>query len=212
MTHGLLIDYGGVLTTGVGRSFRAFERSHGMPRGSLLDLLQAAYRSDAEDSAIARFERGEMELEAFEEELGRQLLEAGYDVTSSGLVEQLFGGTDSDERMWEVVARARAAGVLTGLLSNSWGPEGYLRERFEDHFDAVVISGEVGLRKPGPAIFRLATERLGVEPAACAFVDDLDRNVEVARSLGMYGVLHRDAETTAAELQDFLGVPLDGAH
>lgn len=212
MTRGLLVDYGGVLTTGVGRSFRAFERSHGMSRGSLLNLLQAAYRSDAEDSSIARFERGEMELTAFEEELGRQLVEAGYDVTPDGLVEQLFGATESDERMWEVVARARAAGVRTGLLSNSWGPEGYLRERFDDHFDAVVISGEVGLRKPGQAIFRLATEQLDLEPGDCAFVDDLDRNVEVARRLGMYGVVHRDTDTTAAELSDFLGVPLDIGH
>lgn len=212
MTRGLLVDYGGVLTTGVGRSFRAFERSYGMPRGSLLDLLQAAYRGDAEDSAIARFERGEMELDAFEEELGRQLLDAGYDVTSAGLVERLFGGTESDERMWQLVARARAEGVRTGLLSNSWGPAGYLRERFDDHFDAVVISGEVGLRKPGQAIFRLAAERLRLEPDDCAFVDDLERNVEIARGLGMYGVVHRDAATTAAELSPFLEVPLDVGH
>ena len=211
MTRGLLVDYGGVLTTGVGRSFRAFERTHGMPRGSLLELLQAAYESEAEESAIARFERGEMEVVDFEGALGRQLGSAGYRVPSEGLVERLFGGTETDERMWELVARARSAGVRTGLLSNSWGPEGYLRDRFDDHFDAVVISGEVGLRKPGRAIFRLASERLGLEPDACAFVDDLERNVEVARELGMHGVVHRDVATTAAALAAFLEVPLTTA-
>lgn len=208
MTRGLLVDYGGVLTASVGRSFRQFERDHDLPKGTVLRSLQAAYGEGQEDNPIARFERGEIELEDFEAELGGKLVAAGYAVAHEGIVERLFGGTVVDEEMWFVVARARAGGVRTGLLSNSWGVEGYPRDRLEEHFDVLVISGEVGLRKPSPAIFLLAADRLGLDPADCAFVDDLDRNVEVARELGMFGVLHRDAARTAEQLSSFLGLPL----
>ena len=208
MTRGLLVDYGGVLTRSVGRSFRQFEREHDLPKGTVLRLLQAAYEADQEHNPIARFERGEMELAEFEDELGTQLVAAGHAVASEGIVERLFGGTTIDEEMWDIVAQVRRGGVRTGLLSNSWGVEGYPRERFDEHFDAIVISGEEGVRKPSPAIFLLAAERLGLEPHACAFVDDLERNVEVARQLGMFGVLHRDAASTAEELSPFLGLPV----
>lgn len=209
MSRGLLVDYGGVLTASVGSSFRQFEREHELPKGTVLRVLQAAYESDQDHNPIARFERGELELATFESELADQLIEAGYAVASDGIVERLFGGTVTDERMWSVVASARRAGVRTGLLSNSWGTDNYPRDRFDEHFDAVVISGEEGVRKPSPAIFLLGARRLGLDPGDCAFVDDLDHNVEVARQLGMFGVLHRDAGDTAAQLEDFLGMRFD---
>ena len=65
---------------------------------------------------------------------------------------------------------------------------------------AVVISGEVGLRKPEPAIYRLALERLGVAAPEAVFVDDAEPNVLGARMLGMRGVLHTDAASTRAAL------------
>ena len=64
-----------------------------------------------------------------------------------------------------------------------------------------MISSEVGLRKPDPAIYELAAERLGLPPAACVYVDDLPGNLKPARALGMATVLHRgDAEATLAEI------------
>ena len=89
--------------------------------------------------------------------------------------------------------RARA-GLRTGLVSNSWGEEGYDRTRFDELFDAVVISGEIGIRKPAPEIYALAAERLGRAPERCVFVDDLAGNLKPARAIGMATVLHRDAE------------------
>jgi epoxide hydrolase-like predicted phosphatase len=108
--------------------------------------------------------------------------------------------------MLDVVTAARRAGVRTGLLSNSWGREGYPRERFGELFDTVVISGEVGLRKPDPAIFALAAERLNLPPAACVFVDDLDVNVHAAEAAGMAGIHHRRTEETVRRLADMLGL------
>ena len=102
--------------------------------------------------------------------------------------------------MLDVVRGARAAGIRTGLLSNSWGLD-YERDGWDALFDAVVISGEVGLRKPDPAIYALAAERLDLPPEQIVFVDDLRPNVRAAAATGMVGVQHVDLETTVSELE-----------
>lgn len=207
----LLVDYGGVLTRSVGRSFRDFERAEGMPKGSILRLLQAAYEADQDANPIARYERGELDRDTFERLLVAQLADAGYRVGRERLVARLFAGMQPHGAVWDLVAQTRAGGVRTVLLSNSWGTEEYPRQRLAEVFDELVISGEVGMRKPSPAIYLLAADRAGVPPEACAFVDDLERNVEVARQLGMHGVLHREAERTARALSSFLELDLEVA-
>ncbi len=84
----------------------------------------------------------------------------------------------------------------------------YERDRFDRLFDAVVISGDVGLNKPAPEIFRLGAERVGLDPEDCVFVDDLRENCEGAKAVGMTAILHRGAEGTLPELERLLGVPL----
>lgn len=203
--RGLLVDYGGVLTASVGSSFRAFEREEGLPKGTILALLQAAYEADQDHNPIAQYERGEIERDTFEEALVAALARHGHAVRRDRIVARLFAGMAPAGRIWDLVDAARTAGVRTGLLSNSWGVETYPRERLAV-FDAVVISGEVGLRKPDPEIYRHAAERLDLDPGAIAFVDDLDRNVEAARRVGMFGVLHRDDDETVAVVSRFLGL------
>ena len=75
-------------------------------------------------------------------------------------------------------------------------------------FDVVVISGEVGMRKPEPAIFEHILELMGLRAEECVFVDDLRHNVDAAVALGMLGVLHRSYEQTRLELEAVFGVPL----
>lgn len=204
---GLLVDYGGVLTTSAARSFRAFCVGLGVPSELAKDVLVEAYREDGGDGPVHRVETGRLTVEEFAVDLAAVLSErAGRAIPAEGLVAGLVAGMRPDERMLGAVAAARAAGVRTGLLSNSWGREGYARDRFPALFDAVVISGEVGLRKPDPAIYALAAERLGLPPAACVFVDDLDRNVEAAEAAGMTGVHHRRAEDTIPRLAALLGL------
>jgi putative hydrolase of the HAD superfamily len=111
------------------------------------------------------------------------------------------------EPMYQVLRKARAAGIRTCLLSNSWGNT-YPRELFAELFDGVVISGEVGLRKPDPEIFQHALELLGLPPQDCAFIDDIEHNVRAAERLGIVGVHHVDADSTVARLEELTGVSL----
>lgn len=207
--RGLLVDYGGVLTSSAADAFRAFERAEGLPKGTVFEVIAEAYRHHGGDSAIAKFERGDSTAAEFGAEFSALLRERGHDVDPDDIHVRIFSMSSFADEMWTVVGRAREAGVRTALLSNSWGTDHYPVERLQAHFDAIVVSGEVGLRKPDPGIYRLTAERIGLAPTACAFVDDLERNVEAAREVGMFGVHHTgDVEETASLLAGFLGVDL----
>jgi putative hydrolase of the HAD superfamily len=64
------------------------------------------------------------------------------------------------------------------------------------------------MRKPEPGIYRLAAERLGVEPAECVFVDDLGTNIKGAVAVGMVGVRFVSAEQAIDELEALFGLVL----
>ena len=110
--------------------------------------------------------------------------------------------------MIAALIKVRAAGLKTAVLSNSWGQTLYPRERLDEICDEVVLSGEVGLRKPDPAIFRLALDRLEVEAPRAVFVDDHPGHLEPAAELGMATVLHVMPARTLADLEALLEVPL----
>jgi HAD superfamily hydrolase (TIGR01509 family) len=90
------------------------------------------------------------------------------------------------------------------VLSNSWGNE-YPMQGWDELFDAVVISGEVGMRKPEPRIFEHVLRLIDLPATECVFVDDLPHNVTAAVELGFVGVVHRTYDETAAELEAILG-------
>ena len=206
MAHrsGLIVDYGGVLTTDIFASFRAFCEAEGLEP----ETVRERFLGDPEARALLEaLEVGELTEAQFEPRFAAVL-----EVESERLVDRLFGGMEPDLAMIDGVRAARRAGVRTGMLSNSWGDDRYDREQLAELFDAWVISGEVGLRKPDPAIYELAAERLGLPPEACVFVDDLPGNLKPARALGMATIVHRgDAAATLAEVGAELGLDLGRA-
>ena len=110
--------------------------------------------------------------------------------------------------MVEALRRARGHGLRTGLLSNSWGTQRYPRHLCGELFDAVVISGEEGIRKPDAPIYELAIERMALPATEIVFVDDLEHNLEPARQLGLIAIHHRDSQETLGELERLTGVSL----
>lgn len=209
MPKGLLVDFGGVLTTSVLDAFEAFAHGEGLDPGSLASMMRDTMGKP--DNFFLRVERGAIDTPDFEIEFAAAIEESlGIAVPPKGLKSRLFARSRPDEAMLNALRAARAAGVHTALVSNSWGVKegGYPVHQFDELFDATVISGEVGLRKPDPEIYLLAAQRAGCAPADCVFVDDFAVNVEGARAVGMEAIHHRDANTTIPELERILGVTL----
>jgi putative hydrolase of the HAD superfamily len=200
---GLLVDFGGVLTTNVFDSFRAFCEEEGLDA----EAIKRLFREDPRALACVRgLERGELSEVQFAARFG-ELLEL-EPRRRDGLVDRMFSHLEPDEQMVDAVRRARAQGVRTGLISNSMGAGRYDRSTFPELFDGVVISGDEGMHKPEPAIYELGCERVGLAPAECVFVDDLRENCEGAEAVGMTAVLHRGAQRTLPRLEELLGIEL----
>jgi putative hydrolase of the HAD superfamily len=196
----LLVDWGGVLTTDVFASFRTFCDEAGIDP----EAVGERFRADPDGrELLVGLEKGAIEDTVFEQGFGALL-----GVEPEGLIDRLFAGVQPDPAMLDAVRRARAAGVRTGLVSNSWGTGRYPRGLLEELFDGVVISGEVGTRKPSRRMYELGAERTGVAPEVCVYVDDLAFNLEPATKLGMATVHHTAAATTIPELELLLGVSL----
>ncbi len=202
----LVLDYGGVLTGPLRESFNAFEAEIGVTSGRCVSLLVEASRIPG-GGPIGALERGEIEVAEFDTLLRRLLIDDGHDVPEVPLVEGLFSRAVPRGQLWEVAAAVRSSGRGTGLLSNSWGNSLYPFDRLEEVFDVLVISGDVGMRKPERRIYELTVERMELAPEEILFVDDLPRNVEVARELGMQ-VVHHDGDDAevAAQVSRRLGI------
>jgi epoxide hydrolase-like predicted phosphatase len=197
----LIVDFGGVLTSSVWPAFASFCESEGLAS----DTVRELFRGDSEALALLRgLETGELGDAEFEHRFAALLGIADHE----RLIGRMLGGLEPDAAMLGAVRAARAGGVKTGLISNSWGLGIYDRLDSTDLFDTAVISGEIGLHKPQPEIYLLACERLGVEPRAAVFVDDLRENCAGAEEVGMIAVLHRDSAQTIARLEELLGLDL----
>jgi putative hydrolase of the HAD superfamily len=197
---GLLIDWGGVLTTSLFDSFQGYCQEVQLDPQTLL----GRFRTDPEArELLVALEKGELDEAEFERRFAALL-----GVEPAGLIDGLFSGVKPDATMIAAVRRAHAAGVRTALVSNSWGVHRYPHELFPELFDGVVISAEEGIRKPSRHMYELGAERAGVEPERCVFVDDLPFNLTPAQKMGMATVHHTSAETTIPELERLLGVAL----
>jgi epoxide hydrolase-like predicted phosphatase len=198
--RGLLVDYGGVLTSNLFDSFRSFCELEGIEPTAIGDR----FRSDPHcRELLIALETGKLPEEDFEVAFAEIL-----GVGPQGLIDRLFAGSQPEETMLSAVQNARAAGIRTGLISNSWGTRRYDRARLAELFDGIVISGDVGMRKPSPEIYELGVSEIGLRAEECVFVDDLAFNLEPAAELGMATVHHVTPEQTIAVLEELLGVEL----
>ncbi len=112
-----------------------------------------------------------------------------------------------EEALAYAVALEKRPGVRVGIISNANHAHAiWLRNNLPelDQLSAVLLSNDVGLLKPDPAIFLLAVQRLRVEPANALFVDDLEENVRGAKAVGMHGIVHRSWEETRRRIESWL--------
>jgi len=192
---GLLIDWGGVLTTSVLRAFDAFSARQGWPE----DTLRTAFRSDTPARRhLIDLESGTIDLPEFERRLGHAL-----DLDPDGLAQRLLADVQPDHAMRAAVRRYHDAGVRTALVSNSWSASDY-DAGLRDLFDAVILSQDLKTRKPAPELYEVALARLERAPGQCVFVDDLGGNLKPAKALGMITIKHERTQHTIRKLDTLL--------
>jgi putative hydrolase of the HAD superfamily len=200
------------MTNPIGDSVNAWLLAEGIDRDSYRSIMRRwvrpAYADGSNPNPVHALERGECTSEEFERALASELvLVTGGPVASPGLLGRMFAGSTLDEAMVGLFRRLRSGRVPTGMLSNSWGGS-YPRELISELFDAVVISAEVGMRKPEPRIFRHAAGLLGLRPADCIFIDDIEANVAAAEQLGFTGILHSGPDGTSERVAELLDLRL----
>ncbi len=200
--QGLIVDWGGVLTMPIHMAIGSWIKATGVDLDHYGAVLGRWVEPlPGEMSPVHQLERGEIALEDFEHLLSSALAREGSAVEAQGLVTTMFADLAIyEDSMTSLVTRAHAAGVRTALLSNSWGLD-YDRSDWVDMFDVVVISGEVGMRKPERQIFDLTLDRIRLPAAECVFIDDMAHNVAAAGEAGLAGILHRSFDQTASELE-----------
>ena len=190
----IFVDYGGVLmrTEDKGPRTRQAERL-GM---TYQDLVRLFFESNSAQRASTGEIPEEAHWQAVADTLGVSREEAGRIIT------EFFAGDRPNASLIAFLHRMRPERKV-GLISNAWsGLRAYLiSQNFEDLFDEMVISAEVGVMKPDPRIYHLALESLGVLPEESVFLDDLLINVEAARNVGMNAIHFTQPENTLDELK-----------
>ena len=192
----VIFDFGGVLTqpAAIRAELAGYERLLGLPAGAIVDAISQGELWEAVSvGAIS-------EAEAWQRMVGPYIarLPPAFDRFRHGTL-------PFEPLVPEVVAIAGAlrGQVRLGLLSNatlSLRPALERMNALRDLFDDIVISAEVGLRKPDRRIFELATRRLGVAPAGALLVDDKPRNTLAAQAFGMQAIVYQSPAALRADL------------
>ena len=201
-----LFDFGGVILTSPFEAFARYEADHGLPAG----FLRALNTRNPDDNAWARLERNEVDLAGFAELFEAEAREVGHEVSGVDVLALLQG--ELRPEMVEAVRRC-AARLKTGLLTNNFtsagaSPRAHPFEEVLGHFDVIVESSVVGVRKPDPRFYELACARLQIEPDEAVFLDDLGINLKPARALGMTTIKVGDPAAAIAELEAVVGFAL----
>jgi putative hydrolase of the HAD superfamily len=199
----VLIDFGGVITTSVLRAFEQFGELLGAPPGLVLDLLS---HDTAARKLLVEHECGRIDAEAFDRGFAHRLSAHGVAVEPERLSARMQAGLRRDDDTVRLIEDLRDAGVPIALVSNALGRDTYAGFDLDALADVVVISSEVGIRKPSRKIYAIACTRLGVDPLQAVMVDDLQQNLDGAARLGIAGVLHTDAADTRTQLCERFGI------
>ncbi|MEU4888562.1 HAD family hydrolase [Streptomyces xinghaiensis] len=199
----VLVDFGGVITSSVLQAFTDFGASLGGDPRLPLDLLS---RDQPSRALLADHECGRIDAEAFERGFAERLRAHGAAVQAEGLTARMQAGMSIDQEVLALLGDLRSAGYPVALVSNSFGNGTYDGVDLAAVADAVVISSEVGIRKPSRRIYAIACERLGIAPEEAVMIDDLRQNLDGAARIGIGGVLHTGAADTRRQLAESYGI------
>jgi epoxide hydrolase-like predicted phosphatase len=201
-------DFGGVLTSPLVNSFAAFQDDSGIS----LEQFGAAMAAIAARQGVYplfELETGRLTESEFLRMLADELsAKVGRSVRLHGFGERYFEHLHPNERMIEFMRALRGRGYRMAICTNNvreWERLWRAKLPVDEIFEVVVDSAFVGTRKPEREIYEITLDRLGVDPEAALFVDDLELNCDAARELGMSAVWFRDTDQAIGEIETALG-------
>lgn len=203
---GVLFDIGGVVQDSPLHAIARYERDHGLPAHAINRAVVAA----GEGGAWSRLERGELTLEAWCAPFEADCRAQGVSVDGRRLMTYIAEAGRERPQMLRAVSLLRQRGLRVGALTNNWAREEPTPgpHRLLPHFDVVIESQAVGMRKPDPRIYELACRELSVTPPETAFLDDIGLNLKSARALGMHTIKVDDPDAALRELAALVGFDL----
>jgi putative hydrolase of the HAD superfamily len=223
-----LFDFGGVILSSPFDAFARYETDHQLPAG----LIRSLNATNHHDNAWAKLERNEVTMGDFYDLFEAEASDAGHTVDARVIMSLLAG--EVRPNMVEALRRC-ALHLKTACLTNNFvvgdlgdGPgaaqEGAAGAASDlaalaagrsaaisavmGHFDVVIESSKVGVRKPDPRFYRIACEQLGIDPQEAVFLDDLGINLKPAREMGMTTIKVTDPEAAITELEEVVGFAL----
>jgi putative hydrolase of the HAD superfamily len=204
----VISDFGGVLTTPMVGSFNVFAERSKIEPASLGRALATVMQRDGAHP-LYELECGRMSERTFMRTLEEALCEeVGREITLAGFAELMWAGLAPNPPMIDLMEDLRAEGYRMALLTNNvreWEARWRALAPIDDIFELVVDSAFVGMRKPDPEIYELTVQRLGVPAEDCLFIDDIERNCDGARAVGMSAIVYRDVEQATSEIRAALG-------
>nr|XP_042704866.1 bifunctional epoxide hydrolase 2 [Chrysemys picta bellii] len=218
----VLFDLGGLLfTPSPLGAFGRYEASLHLPRNFLQNVIVGA----GPDGPYARAMRGEIALSQLvselEEDCKKFAASSGASLPETFSVAQVFEDIMTQAKLNTAVLQAaitlRNNGFRTCVLTNNWiddGPQRHITalafSLLRRHFDLVIESCRIGLKKPDPRIYEYALGVLKAKPQEVIFLDDIDANLKPAREMGIATILVKDTDAAVKELQDLCGIQLLG--
>ncbi|WP_424216512.1 HAD-IA family hydrolase (plasmid) [Streptomyces sp. BI20] len=204
----LILDFAGVLTADPGPVLRAWCTASGLPAGAWRHALTEHPRGRLLYRELEAGRIGQAEWNA------RTAPLLGPHVEPENLMGRAWAGVPAAPRMIALARAARAAGLRLALLSNSFGldpHDPYRHAGVRDLFDVRVLSEEVGMAKPDPAIYRHTLDLLGLPGRDCVFADDRSENLAPAAALGITTVHVTDETRAVTALAGLLDLPVPRA-
>ncbi|MBJ7500214.1 MAG: HAD-IA family hydrolase [Sphingopyxis sp.] len=211
-TH-VIFDFGGVITASPFEAFNRLEEERGLPR----DFVRRVNAADPDTNAWARFERAEIDAAAFDALFAAEAKALGHDLEGEAVLAVLAGAVRPAMVAALDTLKARGFGIAC-ITNNVPSGKGAGMARSEAlaaevatimaRFDHVIESSKVGMRKPDPRIYQMMCEKLGVEPRACIYLDDLGINCKPASRLGMHAIKVTSGAQALADLSTALEMEL----
>jgi putative hydrolase of the HAD superfamily len=209
----VIFDFGGVITSSPFEAFNRLEAARGLPQ----DFVRKVNAIDPDSNAWARFERAQVSAAEFDALFAAEARAQGFELSGRDVLGVLAGTVRP--AMVRALDQLRDAGFRIACITNNVPTgkgAGLARshdrsdelEQIFARFEHVIESSKAGVRKPDPRIYLMMCEKLGLEPNACVYLDDLGVNCKPAAQLGMAAIKVTGEAQALADLSVLVGLSL----